>query len=117
MITAPTEKGKTMNDREKLIELIHESDLVCNKTLCEECDYLCSKRCKASMTADHLLANGVTFTPAVPGPSEDDPNIMELCFHNGERHMKEKVGKELTRLAERMPCITLAKALAMLEGL
>ena len=19
-----------------------------------------------------------------------DPNIMELCFHNGERHMKEK---------------------------
>lgn len=30
-------------------------------------------------------------TPAVPGPSESDPNIMELCFHNGERHMKEKI--------------------------
>jgi hypothetical protein len=42
---------------------------------------------------------------------------MELCFHNGERHMKEKVWKELTRLAEHMPCITLAQALAMLEGL
>lgn len=30
-------------------------------------------------------------TPAVPGPSESDPNIMELCFRNGERHMKEKM--------------------------
>lgn len=33
----------------------------------------------------------VTITPAVPGPEIADPNIMELCFHNGERHMKEKV--------------------------
>lgn len=23
--------------------------------------------------------------------SDTDTNIMELCFHNGERHMKEKV--------------------------
>ena len=30
-------------------------------------------------------------TQAVPGPSESDPNIMELCFRNGERHMKEKM--------------------------
>ena len=29
--------------------------------------------------------------PVVPGPSDADPNIMELCFHNGERHMKEKI--------------------------
>ena len=66
---------------------------------------------------DYLIANGVTVTPAVPGPSEDDHNIMELCFRNGEQHMKEKVGKELTKLAEHIPCITLAQALAMLEGL
>ena len=71
----------------------------------------------AEVVADYLLDNGVTITPAVPGPSEDDHNIMELCFRNGERHMKEKVGKELTRIAEHMPCITLAQALAMLEGL
>ena len=70
-----------------------------------------------SKIVDFLIANGVTITPAVPGPSEDDHNIMELCFRNGERHMKEKVGKELTRIAEHMPCITLAQALAMLEGL
>lgn len=60
---------------------------------------------------------GVTITAAVPGPSEDDHNIMELCFRNGERHMKEKVGKELTRLAEHMPCITLEQAMAILEDL
>ena len=33
----------------------------------------------------------VTITPEIPGPSNADPNIMELCFHNGERHMKEKI--------------------------
>lgn len=67
--------------------------------------------------ADFLIRNGVTITPAVPGPSEADPNIMELCFKNGERHMKEKICMELTRVAEHMPCITLAQAIAMLEGL
>jgi hypothetical protein len=46
-----------------------------------------------------------------------DPNIMELCFKNGERHMKEKVCRELTRIAEHMPCITLAQAIQLLEGL
>lgn len=35
--------------------------------------------------------------PAVPGPYESDPNIMELCFHNGERHMKERI---LTKLKD-----------------
>ena len=29
--------------------------------------------------------------PAVPSPKDDNPNIQELCFHNGEQHMKEKV--------------------------
>ena len=91
-----------MTDREKLIQIIDSSRT-----------YVANKE---NLT-ENLIANGVTITPAVPGPSEDDHNIMELCFHNGERHMKEKVGKELTRLAEHMPCITLAQALAMLEGL
>ena len=67
--------------------------------------------------ADYLIANGVTFAPAVPGPEIADPNIMELCFHNGERHTKEKVCRELTRIAEHMPCITLAQAIQLLEGL
>ena len=66
--------------------------------------------------AEYLIANGVTFAPAIPGPELADPNIMELCFHNGERHMKEKICMELTRIAEYMPYITVAQAIAMLEG-
>ena len=97
-----------MDAREKLIELLDE---VHHRPLGKE------YRERLTTIADYLISHGVTITPAVPGHSEDDHNIMELCFHNGERHMKEKVGKELTKIAEHMPCITLAQALAMLEGL
>lgn len=103
-----------MADREKLIDLLCKAH---SKAIDEILSDDISYAQQLEIEADHLLANGVTFTQAVPGPSEADPNIMELCFHNGERHMKEKVGKELARLAEHMPCITLAQALAMLEGL
>jgi hypothetical protein len=89
MISAPTEKGKTMTDREKLIGLLDnfgiDDDWYTNTEI-----------------ADDLLANGVTFASAVPGPSDADPNIMELCFHNGERHMKEKMLAKLAQLLEGM---------------
>ena len=49
--------------------------------------------------------------------TEDNANMMELCFHNGEKHMKEKICMELSRIAEIMPCITLAQAIQLLEGL
>lgn len=29
--------------------------------------------------------------PIIPGPHVDDYNMMEIAFHNGEAHMKEKV--------------------------
>lgn len=29
--------------------------------------------------------------PIIPGPMENDPNMAELCFRNGEENMKEKV--------------------------
>lgn len=45
----------------------------------------------AEVVADYLLDNGVTITLEAPGPADDNPNIMELCFRNGERNMKEKV--------------------------
>lgn len=48
-----------MTDRENLIELLYESDLACNQTLCEECDYLTSKKCKAVMMAEHLITSGI----------------------------------------------------------
>ena len=79
-----------MTDREKLIEILRTSCAVGKD---------CSKNC-IECTADHLLANGVTFASAVPGPSDTDPNIMELCFHNGERHMKEKMLEKLALLLE-----------------
>ena len=104
-----------MTDREKLIELLKAADRYEFEETRNRGVY--DREAAWGYIADHLLANGVTITPAVPGPSEDDHNIMEMCFHNGERYMKEKVGKELTRLAERVPCITLAQAIAMMEGL
>lgn len=71
----------------------------------------------AEVVADYLLDNGITITTAVPGPSESDPNIMELCFHNGEQHMKEKIIDQLQSVAGSMPCITLAQAIKMVEDL
>lgn len=48
------------------------------------------------VTSPGLLSKACSeFKPHVPGPSDADPNIMELCFHNGERHMKEKILKLL----------------------
>lgn len=52
------------------------------KTLAYENEIECLKTLVAKL-ADRI--------PEVPGPEIADPNIMELCFHNGERHMKEKV--------------------------
>ena len=89
-----------MDVREKLVDLINATHGM-----------------NHGVIVDYLIANGVTITPAVPGPEIADPNIMELCFHNGERYMKEKVCRELTRIAEHMPCITLAQAIQLLEGL
>ena len=49
--------------------------------------------------------------------TDDNPNIMELCFHNGEQHMKEKIIDQLQSVAGSMPCITLAQAIKMVEDL
>lgn len=58
--------------------------------------------------------HGRTHTP---GPADDNPNIMELCFHNGEQHMKEKIIAQLQSVAGSMPCITLAQAIQIVEDL
>ena len=47
--------------------------------------------------------------------TDDNPNIMELAFHNGEAHMKEKIISQFQSLAGTMPCITLAQAIKMVE--
>ena len=40
--------------------------------------------------ADHLIANGVTITPAVPGPKMGH-DMSEVCYRNGGEAMREKV--------------------------
>lgn len=71
----------------------------------------------AEVVADYLLDNGITITPAAPGPTDENPNIMELCFHNGEQHMKEKIIAQLQSVAGSMSCITLAQAIKIVEDL
>jgi hypothetical protein len=86
---------------------------------CRLCAYKenCSDYEDPSMNPGLLSKACSAFKPFVPGPDIADPNIMELCFKNGEEHMKDKVCRELTRIAEHMPCITLAQAIQLLEGL
>lgn len=49
--------------------------------------------------------------------TDENPNIMELCFHNGEQHIKEKIIDQLQSVAGSMPCITLSQAIKMVEDL
>lgn len=74
-------------------------------------------KCLAEVHEKIRKPYGITITPAIPGPSDADPNIMELCFHNGERHMKEKICRELSRIAKEVPTMTVEQAIPLLEGL
>lgn len=47
--------------------------------------------------------------------TEDNHNIMEPAFHNGERHMKEKIISQFQSVAGSIPCITLSQAIKMVE--
>ena len=85
-----------MNDGFRKKTLAYENEIECLKTL-------------VAKLADRI--------PAVPGPEIADPNIMELCFHNGERHMKEKIFRELSRLAKEVPTMTVEQAIPLQEGL
>lgn len=67
--------------REKLIELLDE---VHRKPLGKE------YRERLGTIADHLIANGVTITPAVPG-ARIGHDMTEVCYRNGEEAMREKV--------------------------
>ena len=55
------------NTREKLIELVVDRDMECNYMDCKKCDYFKVKHCKASMIADHLVANGIIVPPLKVG--------------------------------------------------
>ena len=58
MISALTEKGKTM--REKLIEFLLHGKNECSKIYCRDCKYFALiGKCKENMQADSLIANDV----------------------------------------------------------
>ena len=78
-----------MTERERLIALLESADLGCIKAQCYNCDHYNSPwkggkqpLCREYRVAGHLLANGVTFTPAVPG-HDDKYNIAEMAYENG----------------------------------
>lgn len=98
-----------MSERERLIELLKsaESAVYWNS----------SDQGFIQKIADHLLANGVTFTPVIPGPTTEDPNIMELCFRNGENHMRDKIKTSLMKLSADMPCATISQVIKIWEDL
>lgn len=74
-----------------------------------------------------VLVERLRAKPIVPGPEMADPNIMELCFHNGERHMKEKILDKLKDIAVdiwfeehasgEMTVVTFEEVIQILEGL
>ena len=53
----------------------------------------------------------------ITGPDEESHNIMELCFHNGERHMKEKVISILDAFDKDYPYIDYDALRKAMEGL
>ena len=78
------------------------------KTLAYENEIECLKTLVAKL-ADRI--------PAVPGPEIADPNIMELCFRNGENHMRDKIKTSLLKLSGDMTCVTISQVIKILEDL
>lgn len=92
------------------------------KCQCENCvgcvyDDAPLPKCEALLLADFLISSGLFTTPAIPGPTTEDPNIMELCFHNGERHMRDKIKTSLLKLYADVPCVTISQVIKILEDL
>ena len=61
------------------------------KSLCDSCTRINCDRRSGFNQYTVLCSLYTDIIPAVPSPKDDNPNIQELCFHNGEQHMKEKV--------------------------
>ena len=46
--------------------------------------------CAIQQIAEHLIANGVAITPAVPGPKMGH-DMAEICYRNGQEAMRGQV--------------------------
>lgn len=65
--------------------------------------------------ADHLIAHGVMIAPEIPGPREDNHNMAELCFRNGEEHFREKVINKLMDMQTNVRGVQYAQLVALVE--
>ena len=105
--------------KRKLIAVYLEFSEKCKCENCHECLYvdIPLPRCEAYLLADFLVEYGLFTVPAVPGPAADDHNIMELCFRNGENHMRDKIKTSLLKLSEDVPCVTISQVIKIMEDL
>ena len=105
--------------KKQLIAAYLEFSEKCNGENCTECLYVDAPlpHCEAFLLADFLVSSGLFTAPAVPGPSAADHNIMELCFHNGENHMRDKIKDSILKLSADMPCVPISQVIKILEDL
>ena len=105
--------------KKKLIAAYLEFAEKCQCENCVNCLYGDAPlpKCEALLLADFLVSSGLFTSPAIPGPSESDPNIMELCFHNGENHMLDKIKTSLLKLSNDMPCVPINQVIKIMEDL
>ena len=57
-----------------------------------------------------MMKTSVPTEKGEPMLTEDNHNLMELCFRNGEQHVKEKIIRQFKSLAESMACIPISPA-------
>lgn len=105
--------------KKKIISTCLEFTEKCQSERCVGCLYadVPLPMCESLLLADFLVSSGLFTSPAIPGPSDADPNIMELCFHNGENHMRDKIKTSLMKLSADMPCVPISQVIKIMEDL
>lgn len=53
--------------------------------------------------------------PIIPGPIEDNHNMAELCFHNGEEHFRGKVISKLMDMQTNARGVQYSQLVALVE--
>ena len=105
--------------KKKLVSVYLKFNNKCQCNNCVDCLYGDAPlpQCEALLFADFLLSSDVLTKPAAPGPSQTDPNIMELCFKNGENHMRDKIITSLKTISADIPCVPISQAIKIMEDL
>lgn len=105
--------------KKKLVSAYLEFSEKCKCENCVDCLYADTPlpQCEALLLADFLMNSDMFTKPTTPGPSEADPNMMELCFKNGEQHMRDKIRTSLKNISADIPCIPISQVIKIMEDL